>query len=528
MSESIGIVCPVCRAKLRLKGSVLTKATVPCPKCGTTLDIPKSETPAAPTPHKSAPAPAPIPPSQKTSTQASKPTQPASLKSGGDSIRTNALPSAQPPRKRTKPVEEIPNPYSDDVFEGSDDFFNSEENDDLNNSGAAADPYRSRASLPPKKRQQTAQSMKSNAQSDFSSDNSGTRRGGFLSWVGYGLLAALAGIILQTVLGLTNHMLPLLIATIATGSMIGAAVRYAAGENKGWGPGIVAVLIAAFAIFAGRVGAFAVSPDVNKILGMPDTPMPLTPQEAEAKVVQETAEPFLIADIADEVEYDEEFMKRENLDDDTVSDFWLEHSEEADPSKRYFPAVWTEATQRWSRNSPEQKESIRKSKELELRQEFGIMSEDAIKDSIAQATTEEAMIAEIANTLYDDEEWITKAGITENQIDEHWENTDFDGEAETQAQHLVPVWTEAKRRWDELPPDQKQARIKETSDNVRTQLVVSEDEVEVVENIGKAFRVLVIVFGALFTLFWGIGSLICSISALAGAFKLGFGMNGAR
>jgi|GEM_PF-1506240 len=522
MSESVGIVCPVCRSKLRLKGSVLTKATVPCPKCGTTLDVPKSETPAAPTPQKSTPASAVIAQSRKASTQVSKPIQQTSLDSAGDSIRPTALPSAQLPRKRKQPVEEIPNPYGEDVFDGSEDFFSGGESDDLSSYGAAADPYGSRASLPPKKRQKTAQSMKSNAQSEFSQDSGGTRRGGFLSWVGYGLLAAVAGIILQTVLGYTNYLFPLLIATIATGSMVGAAVRYAAGQNNGWGPGIVAVLIATFAIFAGRVGAFAVSPDVDKILGIPAAP--ITPQEAEARVVQETTEPFLIADIAKEVEYDDEFLSRENLDGDAVSDFWLEHSHEEDPAKRYMPAVWTEATHRWNRNSPEQKETIRKNKELELRQEYGIMSEEGIQESINKATTEVAMIAEIANTLYEDEEWITQAGITENQIDEHWENTDFDGPADTQAQHLAPVWTEAKRRWDELPPDQKQARIKETTDNVRAELFFSAEDAQTAENVGKAIRVLVIIFGALFTLFWGIGSLICSISALAGAFKLGSGM----
>ena len=366
MSESVGIVCPVCRSELRLKGSVLSKVTVPCPKCGTTLDVPKSETPAAPAPQTSSPAPAAIPPSWKASTQAQKPAQP-----------TN-----------------------------------------------------------------------SNTQSEFSSDTGGTRCGGFLSWVGYGLLAAVVGIILQTVLGYTNYLFPLLIATIATGSMVGAAVRYAAGENNGWGPGIVAVLIAAFAIFAGRVGAFSVSPDVDKILGLPAAP--LTPQEAEARVVQETTEPFLVAGIAEEVEYDEDFLSRENLDDDAVTDFWLEHSEEEDPSKRYMPAIWAEATHRWNRNSPEQKETIRKNKELKLREVYGIMSKEGIQERIDQATTEEAMIAEIANTLYEDEEWLTRAGITENQIDEHFENTDFDGASETESQHLAPVWVEAKRRWGRI------------------------------------------------------------------------------
>ena len=531
MSEPVGIVCPVCRSKLRLKGSVLSKATVPCPKCGTTLDVPKSETPASPIPQSSPPTPAAIPQARKAAAPlASAPPVSKPASSASNSNRLNSSPSAEPPRKPKKPMDDIPNPYGDDVFDGSEDFFSGGNSDDLNSYGTEPDPYGSQTSLPPRKRQKTTQSLKSNAPSEFSADAGSTRRGGFLSWVGFGLLAAVAGIILQTVLGYTNYLLPLLLATIATGSMVGAAVRYAAGQNNGWGPGIVAVLIAAFAIFAGRVGAFSVSPDVEKILGIPDS-APLTPQEAEARVAKESTEPFLIADIAEEVEYDEDFLNQENLDEDAVMDFWLEHSEEEDPSKRYLPAVWAEATHRWNRNSPEQKETIRRNKEQELRADYGITSEEDIQQRITQATTEEAMVAEIANSLYEDDEWLTKSGITKDQLDEHWENTDFDGAAEAaelQSQHLPPVWEEAKRRWNELPPEEKQSRIKKATDDVRAEMVFSAEDAEAVENIGKAIRVLVIVFGALFTLFWGIGSLICTISALVGAFKLGSGMNTAK
>lgn len=531
MSEAVGIVCPVCRSKLRLKGSVLSKATVPCPKCGTTLDVPKSETPAAPAPHVAPPAPAAKTLSRPAAPLASKPPQPKTIASAGNTNRSNPLPSADPPRKPKKPVDDIPNPYGDDVYEGSEDFFSGGDSEDLNSYTAEADPYSSRTTLPPRKRQKSTLSARSNAQSESSSDVGSTRRGGFLSWVGYGLLAAVAGIILQTVLGFTNYLFPLLIATIATGSMVGAAVRYAAGENNGWGPGIVAVLIAAFAIFAGRVGAFSVSPDIDKILGIPAAAAPLTPQEAEARVAQETTEPFLIADIAEEVEYDEDFLTQANLDEDAVMDFWIEHSEEEDPSKRYLPAVWAEASHRWNRNSPEQKETIRGNKEQELREDYGIMSEEDIQGRIGKATADDAMIAEIANSLYDDEAWLTKAGITKDQLDAHWENTDFDvvaEAAEMKSQHLPQVWEEATRRWNELPPEEKQSRIKQTTESVRAELVFSEADAKAVENIGKAIRIVVIIFGALFTLFWGIGSLICSISALAGAFKLGSGMSVAK
>lgn len=514
MSESVGIVCPVCRSKLRLKGSVLSKATVACPKCGTTLDVPKSELPSAPAPKASASSTLP----------ASEPTRPVA-KAAQDA----AKPPLGPLRKRKKAAEDIPSPYGEDASGADDggDLF-SGSNDEFSGFGAEPDPYGNPGALPPRKRQRSGvTSANSGAEPESALEAGGTRRGGFFSWVGYGSLAAIAGIVLQTLLGFTNFLWPLLIATICTGSMVGYAVRHAAGTNKGWGPGIVAVLIAAFAIFAGRVGAFSVSSDVDKILGIPMM-APLTPEEAEARVVKESTEPFLITDIAEEVEYDEDFLTAQNIDSDEVSDFWLEHSDEEDPAKRYFPAVWTEATRRWNANTPEQKESIRKSKEMELRENYGIMSDDAVQQRITEATTNDAMISETADTLLADEEWMAKSGITEEQLDAHWENADFDEDASGESQYLPAVWTEAKRRWEELPPEQKQARIKETSDDLRADLVFSPDEAKDVENIGKAVRVVIIIFGALFTLFWGIGSLICSISALVGAFKIGFGMQVAR
>ncbi len=507
MSEAVVIACPVCRAKLRLRGSVLSKATVPCPKCGTTLDVPRSDASSAATQQASPTITATRPPQ--------KPKSPSD-------------PSAGLQRKRKKPSEKIPDPFADDAYGTDDsvDLFGGSA-DDFSGYGAEEDPYGSPAALPPRKRSGSRAAAAGQAEAETTSTRAAsTRRGGFFSWVGYGILAAFAGIVLQTLLGFTNYLWPLLIATIVTGSIVGSAVRFAAGENNGWGPGIVAVLIAAFAIFAGRIGAFSVSPDVDKFLGIPEAP--LTPEEAEARVVKETAESWLIADIADEVGYDEDFLTSENIDEDDVSEFWLEHSSENDPANRYLPAVWAEASHRWNRNSPEQKEEIRHAKESELRENYGIMSDEMVQQKIALAITDDGMINGIALTLYDDTEWLTQAGISEDQIDEYYENSDFEVAASGETQHLPAVWAEAKRRWEELPPEAKHVRIQEKSDSLRGELAFSADAAESVEKISKLVRIVMIIAGALFTLFWGIGSFLCSVSALVSAFKIAAGMNAGR
>ena len=508
MSEAV-VACPVCRVKLRLRGSVLSKATVPCPKCGTTLDVPQATTSTPPPRQKSSPSSA-APPSR----QPKQKTRPAS----GN--------TSKPKRKRKSPADAVPDPYSDNYY-GADeesDIFGGSSADDFDSYGATADPYGTAAALPPKRKSGARSTAAVKDVSERApSRQSSVRRGGFFSWVGYGALAGIAGIVLQTLLGFTNYLWPLLIATIVTGTMVGTAVRYAAGENDGWGPGIVAVLIAAFAIFAGRVGAFSVSPDVDKILGNPEAP--LTAQEAEARVNTEITEPFLIADIAAEVEYDDDFLQANNIEEDEATDYWLEHEGEEDPSKRYLPAIWAEATQRWNQNSPEQKEAIRKTKEMNLRETYGVMSDEVVQQRINDATTDEGMMNEIANSLYHDEQWLNQAGISEDEIDNHWEQTEFEGELRGESQHLPAVWAEAKRRWDETPPEQKQAQIDKRSASLRGELVFSAEDAKNAETIGKTLRILMIVIGAIFTLFWGIGSLICTGSALVSAFKIASGMN---
>ena len=56
----------------------------------------------------------------------------------------------------------------------------------------------------------------------------------------------------------------MLIALMAlvTGSMVGGAVRFAAGNSQGWGPGLLAAFIGLGAIMGGKVGAFAVAGNI--------------------------------------------------------------------------------------------------------------------------------------------------------------------------------------------------------------------------------------------------------------------------
>ena len=60
------------------------------------------------------------------------------------------------------------------------------------------------------------------------------------------------------------------------------------------------------------------------------------------------------------------------------------------------------------------------------------------------------------------------------------------------------------------------------------ELVFSANDAKDTENVSRTIRIFAIVFGALFTLFWGLGSLFCSVSALIGAFKIGSGMSAAE
>ena len=507
MSDVIVISCPVCRVKLRLRGSVLSKATVPCPKCGTTLDVPESQSSESASKRESPPAP----PARAEKRPTVSPPQKSGSAPGS---------SETPKRKRRMPAEEVSDPFSEDLFApGSAENFGSYTADE--------DPYGTAAALPPKRKSgsRSAAAVKEKPEKKIKRDGS-IRSGGFLSWLGFGMLAAIAGIILQTLLGFTNHMWPLLLATIATGSLVGTAVRFAAGVNQGWGPGITAVLIAAFAIFAGRVGAFTTSPDVNRVLGILDAP--LTPEEAEARVAKESTDVWLIAEIAEEVEYDEDFLTSENLDEDDVSEFWMEHADDEDPAKQYHPAVWTEATNRWNKNSPEQKETIRKAKEAELRESYGIMTDAMLQQRIDTAINDDSMIEQIANMLYEDTEWLNAAEITEEQLNEHSNNANSGDDASPESRHLPAIWAEAKRRWEEMSAEDKQAKIQTRSDSLRKELVFSANDAKDTENVSRTIRIFAIVFGALFTLFWGLGSLFCSVSALIGAFKIGSGMSAAE
>ena len=47
-------------------------------------------------------------------------------------------------------------------------------------------------------------------------------------------------------------------------------------------------------------------------------------------------------------------------------------------------------------------------------------------------------------------------------------------------------------------------------------------------SVSRVYILVMIIAGALFTLFWGIGSFLCSVSALVSAFKIASGMNAGR
>lgn len=137
MSEAVVVVCPVCRVKLRLRGSVLSKATVPCPKCGTTLDVPQS---TASTP----------PPRQKTA----PPTAAQPSRQPNQTARPGSGNTSKPMRKRKAPADAVPDPYGDDYdgAEDGSDIFGGSSAENFEGYDSTADPYGTAPALPPRKK----------------------------------------------------------------------------------------------------------------------------------------------------------------------------------------------------------------------------------------------------------------------------------------------------------------------------------------------------------------------------------------
>lgn len=160
------------------------------------------------------------------------------------------------------------------------------------------------------------------------SDREGTMTSKVAKWIGAGLVAGLVGGgIWAAVAYGTNSEFGWIAWGI--GGLVGFAVRLAAQEDEGPGPGITAVLIALLSIVGGKYAA------VSLIVASFDVEVKITPDD----MIQQTADTI---------------VKERQAKGKRIAWPAGVKPEEASEAKDYPPDVWREATQRWQKLPPDE------------------------------------------------------------------------------------------------------------------------------------------------------------------------------
>ena len=216
---------------------------------------------------------------------------------------------------------------------------------------------------------------------------------GFLGWVLAGLIGGAVGILLTTLTGYQPYAIFTYLMAIVTGSLVGGAVRYAAGVNDGWVPGLVAAVIGLVAIIGGRVGAFYVSPELNAAFGDED----LTPAQIQARIDKAASEDSMIETIAvDQVEYLEEVMSQIGVTEQQIDDHYENVAEDAPIRDHYLPQVWDEATRRWNLLPQAERESRMWTARIEEMASYDVLDEDTMKSHIEYMQSDFEMTKRVA------------------------------------------------------------------------------------------------------------------------------------
>jgi hypothetical protein len=287
--------------------------------------------------------------------------------------------------------------FSEDFSDGAD-YGDDYEADDYGSkpgrSSRPKDPYGGAAALPPRKKGASRgssggrQSASAAAATGWSISSLGV-----FGWVLMGVLAGAVSIVLATFVGYTR--VPFLIGLMAlvTGPLVGGAVRFAAGESTGLGPGLLALAIAFVSILGGKVGACYVG-----FTGMFSAEELAKDENGQVKTVEQrvaerTTEPLLISEVADKVQ--DEWLAAGKLTEEQLEAFdamqesesaWDEDDEEVvegvgvidlgdvpgttvtaeptaetkpwTPDQAYPPEIWQEAQSRWNAMSAEQRQKL--------------------------------------------------------------------------------------------------------------------------------------------------------------------------
>ncbi|MEQ9411597.1 MAG: hypothetical protein RIK87_28040 [Fuerstiella sp.] len=467
MSESLTVECPDCAATLKLntKGRSLEGRRVRCPRCGTAFPVWSDS-------------------------------EPADVMGGAGSPADYAgdADAADPAAAVVRPEDSVRDDFGDDWSQ-----------DRARYSGVS-----------------TA-SGQDGVDSEFQFGSTARKDLGFFGWVGFGLVAGLICAGLTTLTGYTDLTLLIAGMAVVTGIAAGAAVRLAAGPKQGGAPGTTAVMVALLCMLIGKVGAVYVSPEMNVIGGdILDEVDFLSPEQMEAEIAELTTEDGMISGIADEVEYDDEWLAENEITDDMIGEHWDQFSEEETLSARYLPKVWEEASRRWYDMSPEEQQESRQQRGADLRSEYGIMTEQEIADAVAEGTTEDEMIYYIAEwEVEEDPDWLADNNITEDQIYGRWNEAE---DSSDPAQRFLPVvWKEANRRWAALSDKDRQQKIQERAAEIREENTWTEEDAEFADAALDTIWVIAVVATAIAGFFWPFGSLFCTIAGVAAAYRLGAG-----
>lgn len=347
--------------------------------------------------------------------------------------------------------------------------------------------------------------------------------GGFIAWLGFGVIAGLVCAAITAAAGFAHSSILISVLAVVAGIAVGGAVRNAGGSECGAGSAVLAAMIAVAFMFAGKVGAFYVSPELSDIGEFAADMKPMSLEETQAMIEAKSSEDSMIAAIATELEADAEWLKEREITDEMITAHWEEtpdDEQETPAASQYLPKIWEAATARWNENSDAQKQTLISAKQTELRADYGMMTEDEVREEIAKATTDAEMIAQIGWEVSYDEDWLTENDLTEEELEDQ---IDYGDENEPAEIFPPVVWEEATRRWNELTAPEKKAQLDDVAEAVRMENTYSEEEAQMENAVVGFFRLVFIVFAAIGHFFAPMESLICTVIGLLAAIGLGSG-----
>lgn len=160
-----------------------------------------------------------------------------------------------------------------------------------------------------------------------------------------------------------------------------------------------------------------------------------------------------------------------------------------------------------------------------------------VQEAMNLEATDSAMIAEIADDV--EFEWMQSGEITNEEIEDWWEQTDEDYEdyespVDHSGNYLPQVWAEAEKRWKALPEDERNSRLEAARQRVREDYGVEAedgadgenpdaDDDQLQEDVDKAVesvRLPIVIIFAIGNIFFPLYSLFFFCSGMYGSFKL--------